>query len=306
MLACAILVVAIAYTLVRIVYLFVDSSVGPAPEIYGSERASGVPVSRSAPKVDTSAIAVWSLFGKEGAKPEEKISPKDVDAPETRLNLELQAVFVAPVEENSTAMIAETRKDSLLYHIGDKVPGNATLEAVYSDRVLLNRSGMLEALYFPQNSDSPAMTRSTSRSRASQAGLRNTQNRTAVSNSRTSFGARPGGGGMSPSDMQAAMTGQMIGALREQVNEDPGQVLGQLGLVSNNGRGYVVSEGANPMLAAAGARPGDVILAVNGQPIGDPMQDVNLIESVMNDGSIRVSLERNGRAFESEFQIPGR
>ena len=304
--ACAILVVAIAYVLVRIVYLFVDSSVGSAPSVYGGGSSIGVPSSAGSgnSKVDTSAIALWNLFGKEGEQPSQAQQAKNVDAPETRLALELQAVFVSPNEERSSAMIAEARKDSLLYRVGDKVPGNVTLEAVFPDKVLLNRNGSLEALFFPENAGA-GMSRADSGARGRDIRNSSLMRRSSSSTARRAFGAT-NGASPAASGMQSAMAGQMVGAIREQLNEDPSQVLNQFGLASNNGRGYVVSESGNPMLAAAGARPGDVILAVNGRSLGDPQQDISLIEDVMQEGSVRISLERNGRAFESEFQLPGR
>ena len=91
----------------------------------------------------------------------------------------------------------------------------------------------------------------------------------------------------------------------EQIQQDASEVLGQFGLASNNGRGYRVADNPNPMLAAIGAKPGDVILSVNGRSLGDPNQDVALIEQVMQDGTVRVSMERNGRQFDSEYALPG-
>ncbi|RLT93270.1 MAG: hypothetical protein D9N14_19050 [Ketobacter sp.] len=303
--ACLVLVVATAFVLVKLVYLFVDTSVGSAPSFYGEQRSASQPLGRQ-DKVDTSAIAMWSLFGKEGQKVVQTEQPKDVNAPETRLSLELQAVFVAPVEERSTAMIAEIRKDSKLYRIGDKVPGNVTLAAVYQDRVLLNRNGQLEALYFPENAKG-GLTRSdndgNSRSRSSRTTRTSASGRTP--NSRPGFGGSSGRAGIANQQAQTAMAQQMVSTLREQLEQDPGEVLGQFGLASNNGRGYRVSDSPNPMLAAIGAKPGDVILAVNGRNLGDPSQDVALIEQVMQDGSVRVSMERNGRQFDSEVALPG-
>ena len=300
--ACMLLVVVTAYVLVKLVYLFVDTSVGAAPSVYGQQNSVSRTLGRQ-DKVDTSVIPMWSLFGKEGQKVV-KEQPKDVNAPKTRLSLELQAVFVAPVEERSTAMIAESRKDSELYHIGDKVPGNVTLAAVYPDRVLLNRSGQLEALYFPENAKG-GMTRS-SRGNANTRS-RSTRNSRTSSNRRTP-NVRPGFGGSSgiaTQQAQAAMAQQMVSTLREQIQQDPSEVLGQFGLASNSGRGYRVADNPNPMLAAIGAKPGDVILSVNGQTLGDPNQDVALIEQVMQDGTVRVSMERNGRQFDSEYALPG-
>jgi len=299
--ACVLLAVATAYVLVKLVYLFVDSSLGQAPVLYGQQTSGGLLAGRQN-KIDTSAIAMWSLFGKEGRKVVTE-QPKDVNAPKTRLSLELQAVFVAPVEERSTAMIAEARKSSELYHIGDKIPGNVTLAAVFGDRVLLNRDGALEALYFPDNYKSAMVRAGTASDSASTA--RPPVTAAATRPGRTPNGQADFGAGNRNQEAQSAMAQQMVTTLREQIEQDPVQVLGQFGLASNDGRGYKVSDNPNPMLAAIGARPGDVILSVNGQSLGDPARDVGLIEQVMQEGKVRVSMERNGRQFDSEYALPG-
>ncbi|MCP5019133.1 MAG: hypothetical protein GY938_28210 [Ketobacter sp.] len=302
--ACVILVIATAFVLVKLAYLFVDTSVGAPPLLYGQQSQIGQPMGRQ-DKVDTSAISMWSLFGREGQKVVKNDQPKDVDAPKTRLSLELQAVFVAPVEERSTAMIAESRKDSELYHVGDKVPGNVTLAAVFQDRVLLNRNGQLEALYFPENSKG-GLTRSSGDSSSSRS--RTSRSSRTSSTSGRAPNSRPGFGGDRAGitkQAQSAMAEQMVSTLRDQIAQDPGELLSQFGLASNNGRGYRVAENPNPMLAAVGAKPGDIILAVNGRNVGDPSQDVTLIEEVMQDGTVRVSMERNGRQFDSEYALPG-
>ncbi|MDY6920127.1 MAG: type II secretion system protein N [Pseudomonadota bacterium] len=298
---CALLVIATAFVLVKLVYLFVDTSVGTAPALYNPQARPFQPRG-SVEQVNTAVIARWSLFGKEGQKPQPVAQQEDVNAPKTRLSLELQAVFVAPVEERSSAMIAESRRDSELYHIGDEVPGNVTLAAVYPDRVLLNRSGKLEALYFPDNAEGgfQRSTRTTVGSRS-----RRDTRVTAARRAPSRPGFADGSASMANRQAQAAMAEQMVSTLKEQIAEDPAQLLGQFGLAPNNGRGYRVADNPNPMLAAVGARPGDVILAVNGQSVGDPAQDINLIEEVIQDGSVRVSMERNGRQFDSEYALPG-
>ena len=303
---CFVLVLAIAYVIVRIVYLFVDSSAGHTPpSVYGSASSMGAGVTRSEEKIDTSAIAMWSLFGKEGQKPTPKQKQEEVVAKETKLNLELQGVFVAPNEDNSTAMIAESRRDSKLYHIGDKVPGNATLSSVHQDKVLLNRNGQLEALYFAKSDSNSGLSKSSSsrnsRSRVDR-NSRKTTSRTSRSSRSSNFAGAPKG---LTADARTAMASQMVSTLKEQMDQNPDSVLGQFGLQANNGRGYRVSQSANPMLSAIGARPGDLIIAVNGNQLGDPSQDINLIEQVMSEGSIRATLERDGTQFDSEFSIPG-
>lgn len=302
--ACVILVIATAFVLVKLVYLFVDTAVGGAPALYGQQSQLGQPMGRQ-DKIDTSAIAMWSLFGREGQKVVKNDQPQDVNAPKTRLSLELQAVFVAPVEERSTAMIAESRKDSELYHVGDKVPGNVTLAAVFQDRVLLNRNGQMEALYFPENSKG-GLTKSDGGSTSSRSRTSRNSRSTSVGgrapNSRPGFGNDRAG---ITKQAQSAMAEQMVSTLRDQIAQDPGELLSQFGLASNNGRGYMVADNPNPMLAAVGAKPGDIILSVNGRNVGDPTQDVTLIEEVMQDGTVRISMERNGRQFDSEYALPG-
>ncbi len=311
-LACAALVVAIAYVLVRTVYLFLDDAAGStAPAVYGSSSSAssfqpGQSGAAGGRRVDASALSMIHLFGEEGAKPAAQAAPQDVAAPKTRLSLELQGVFVSEDENKSTAMISEARRETQLYHIGDKVPGNATLAGVFADRVLLNLNGKLEALYFPESRGvGGGMVPG---AMAPQPGTRSVSARTG----RVSSAPRPGFGGP-PSGGMGAVGGGMPGAeqaeavvkeLQEQISANPDAVLGQFGLATNNGRGYKITDSSNPALVAIGGRPGDVILTVNGRSVGDPAADVSLIQESMESGCVKVGVDRSGRQFNAEF-CPG-
>ena len=301
-LACAGLAVAIAYVLVRMVYLFVDTGSGSVPPtVYGTAVSSAGSQMLPQRRVDAGAIAVWHLFGEEGQKPVAVAQTEDVVAPPTRLALELQGVFVAPKEEDSTAMISESRKESQLYRIGSKVAGSATLTAVYADRVLLSINGKLEALYFPDNKvggSGPGMVR-TGVPPAGAQPVRSVSARTG----RVSEMSRPGMGGASRPG--GAMPGveqaqEVINSLQAEISSNPDAVLGQFGLATNNGRGYKVTDSSNPAFAAIGARPGDVLVSVNGRSLGDPQVDVNLIKDVMESGCAKVVGERDGRQYSAE------
>lgn len=305
-LACAALVVAIAFVLVRAVYLFLDDAAGStAPSVYGAVSSSTPQTGVSGRRVETSALALLHLFGEEGKPAAAQTVPQDVNAPKTRLSLELQGVFVSADEDQSTAMIAEARKDSQLYRIGDKVPGNATLAAVYADRVLLNLNGKLEALYFPEARASGGLA--ANRASTTTPGTRSVSARTGrvTGGGRPMPGNNPGlnaMGGMGMPGMEQAEA--VVNELREQINANPEAVLGQFGLASNNGRGYRITDGGNPALAAIGGRPGDVILTVNGRSVGDPATDVGLIQDVMESGCLKVGVDRNGTQFNAEI-CPG-
>ena len=74
--------------------------------------------------------------------------PQALDAPETKLNLELQGIFIAQDVKLSTAIVAQKNKTGELFAIGDKLPGNATLAAVFEDHVLIRRGTRIEKLLF--------------------------------------------------------------------------------------------------------------------------------------------------------------
>lgn len=298
MLACAGLAIAIAYVLVKMLYLFVDSSAGSlAPAVYGVTPGQIAPTQQR--RVDAGAIALWHLFGEEGqqvAQPQ----TQEVNAPPTRLSLELQGVFVAEDEDRSTAMISEARKDSQLYRIGDKVPGNASLAAVFADRVLLSINGKLEALYFPENSMPGGMVRSAAPVRGT--APRSVSARTGRMSGGGGVTSSPGNNpGINPGMIDPQQSQEMVKALQAEIGANPDAVLGQFGLSTNNGRGYKITDTSNPALVAIGGRPGDVILTVNGQSLGDPNVDVEQIPKAMEAGGcFKVGIERNGRQFNAE------
>ena len=75
------------------------------------------------------------------------------DLPETKLELKLRGAFTAVNHANAGAIIEDDRQVAHHYAIGEEVPGDATLRAIYADRVVLARNGLLETLYFPDEID---------------------------------------------------------------------------------------------------------------------------------------------------------
>ena len=72
----------------------------------------------------------------------------DQNVPETTLNLELQGIFTADDPEDSTAIVAQRGQSGQLFRIGDRLPGNATLEAVFTSYILIKRGSRTEKLAF--------------------------------------------------------------------------------------------------------------------------------------------------------------
>jgi len=201
--------------------------------------------------------------------------PKELDAPTTRLRLALLGVMAASTAENSSAIIAPKGGAGKNYRIGDVVQGRTKLAAVQQDQVILDSNGKLEALKFElagkqgiQQSNKPtpaqrrAQTRGTFKQRFS--GIR------------------------TPADA--------VQLLKDEVSNDPAGALRKMGLeASGNGSGYKVSSSGS-MLTQLGLRPGDIILSVNGQALGNLEDDQVLLEEVTNSGQARLEIQRgNGR-----------
>ncbi len=283
--------IVISWQIVSLVLMFTGGrEVQPPPKLFGSQVPASQANTAQHRNVDAGAIPLWNLFGREGET--KQVATREVDAPKTQLQLELQAVFVATDENLSTAIIAERMQEAKLYHIGDMLPGNATLAGVMHDRVLLNRMGNTEALFFPD------------------------------AEGRMS-GITPGGGGYSEGattrplgasdassrDVNAGMSAgmppanEMAKALREEMAGNPTQTLREMGLESNGGRGYRISDASNPMFAALGARPGDLLISVNGRPVGNIESDLAGLEGFLEAETLTIELDRNGKRFSTEVPL---
>jgi general secretion pathway protein C len=92
-----------------------------------------------------------------------------------------------------------------------------------------------------------------------------------------------------------------VDTYRERLNSDPEGTLAELGLgrVSDSAAaGYRLDDLAdNPYLRQTGLQPGDVILSVNGRPVGDIGADQQQIDSVLAEGSARLEVQRGDRRF---------
>ncbi|HET8706847.1 MAG TPA: type II secretion system protein N, partial [Pseudomonadales bacterium] len=178
-------------------------------------------------------------------------------------------------------------QEEKVYKKGDRVPGNATVEAIYTDRVLLNTNGKLEVLRFPENNEGGGLS------------LR----------SSTSSELAP----MQP-DLDDADSGAMIapsgiaepqmGAIPQVNAQNADQALAEIGLTRNSGgQGYRVVPGgaASELLRAMGGKENDVLISINGRNVGDPTQDQSMLSDLMQQPSVQLEWERDGRRFSTTF-----
>lgn len=94
-------------------------------------------------------IASFNLFGKE-LKNQPKTEAIPEKLPETKLKLKLTGVHAGQLDEENGALIEGPDRSTSYYKVGDQLPGNAILNRVFPDRIIIERSGKLENLYFAE------------------------------------------------------------------------------------------------------------------------------------------------------------
>ena len=276
------IVIGMAYTLATTA-LFLLSPEQSAPAQFGPSPESDAEV--AGPGADLEAILNAHLFGKAGSRAAAEEEVREEATVETRLPLVLHGVFVAKNPANSTAIVAQKGRSSEVYGVGERMPGNATLEAVHRGHIVLKRAGVRETLRFP--GDGERMIRP-SPSRGAPA-----------------EGEDPSGSGLPELADRPAPAVQapwdLVRQYQERARQDPQAVLDELGLVAvaeGGALGYRLSRAADsPQLRRTGLQSGDLILSVSGKPVGniDPSR-LNLDE-LLDQGSARIEVQRGDRRF---------
>lgn len=228
---------------------------------------TGAPLSATARRsVDIQSVLNAHVFGV--ASPTGEAAGNPADAPQTTLTLVLAGTIASSDPQKGLGIIGETAANAKVYSVGDSVVGGARLHAVYTDRVILDRSGQLEALLLPRQYQGSA---------ASAAAL--------------------------PSAASAAPPSGLADRVRRMIAQDPGSVAEimrpQPVFANGQQRGYRVYPGRNrQQFAKLGLRPGDLVMSVNGTPLDDPQRGMEIFRSIGSADSVRVTVERNGRPQE--------
>ena len=259
------LVIAIGWQIANIAWSLVPgTSAGDAVQ---APASMPVATSGGGTRPDVQAIADNHVFGEADAEAAPVIIPAaDENLSDTRLtNLVLKGTIASAIPEFSVAVIADGTAEQRVYAIGDSVGSGATLHAVYSDRVVLNENGALTNLRlpmdFPRASSTP-VRRSTATTRQT------TRNSGSLQN------------------VVAENLTQLSDIIR------PTQYRGADGQLA----GFRVYPGRNRQkFAALGLRPGDLVKDINGQPLNDPTQAMQVFQSLGESEEVTVTIERNGQ-----------
>ncbi len=283
----AAIAVGIAFTLVQAWFFFWSD-----PEVAPMESRAAAPAVASR-DIPIDRIKALDLFGKAATGSEQTLTGREAteELRETRLSLTLAGVVVADEPSASTAFIAQRGRRAETFGIGDRLPGNAKLEEVYQDRVVLSRGGMRERLRLEEQS-------------GGRGGIVPNRGRAPV---RAAPRAAPTPPGPGPRTVQsAARSGQAerraaLAAIRERLESRPEEALEELGIdeeaVVAEG-GYVVGTLADhPALRGMGLTREDRILSVNGRSLGEIDDAREALSRIVGQGSASVEIQRGERRF---------
>lgn len=249
--------VLIAWTLAQLTW-----SLLPRPK-------SAVPIYKApttaAPAVNLDAAAALHLFGVANGN-------AATNAPETTLNLTLHGVVAANPDVRQSLAIIASNGVGKMYAIGAQLPGGARLQSVYPDHVLLNLNGRMQSLSLPKFSGSTG-------------------------------GAEAG---LSPPAVPPVVYGrnlpgtQNLMQLRNELVSHPESLLDMMRAmpVMQNGKleGYrVFPVGNSNAFSQLGLQPGDIVTSVNGMPLDNPAQSMQVLNNIRTSSQVSVTFTRNGQ-----------
>src|SRR5882672_8825582 len=218
-----------------------------------------------APPVQLADIASAHLFG------EAQNTNADANAPQTNVQLLLSGVLAVPDPKRGLAIIGPTAAAGRLYTVGSALPGGVSLYAVYPDRVLIDRGGVIESLPLPKLLQAAAAAPVLATT------------------------------GQSPAQRLAALAqgnGALLGGLvRAQAVMD---------LHTGKLNGYRIFPGGRANLSTftqLGLRPGDLVTAVNGTQLDDVNRGNEILQTLSSAASATLTVQRNGQSQDLNLNL---
>ena len=261
-------------------WAFVFFTVGPDPlpmDTSPQEPAQGdfdVPIDR---------VAAMHLFGKPGSD----APPKTETLSETKLSLALHGVFVSDKAEASTAVISQRGSNHRLYTVADRLPGNARVEEIHRDRVVISRGGVRENLSFEREEQMIRPGTSTPR---------NAQPPGAASPPSAQRARSAAGGGRNP----RSLIERTLAKHRDEIDRDPRKFIEALGLTTSKRGGYTLGAFADN---DAGLERGDRLLSLNGKPVGNPARDRRELERILAGRAVDIQLQRGEQIIKFSLSL---
>lgn len=258
-------------------WTFVFFTLGPDPlPVESSPQAS----TRGGTDIPIDRIAAMHLFG----EPTSDARPKSENLNETKLSLVLHGVFVADKADASSALISQRSREPRLYAIAERLPGNARLEAVYRDRVVVSRGGVRENLSFKR--EDQIIRPSTGAGRSA--------------TDRAKSSLRTQGSGPTAQRNPRSLIARTLAKHRDEIDRDPRKFIEALGLTTSKRGGYVLGTFAEN---DTGLEPGDRLLSLNGKPVGNPEEDRRHLEQVLTGRAVDIQIQRGEQLIQFSLSL---
>jgi general secretion pathway protein C len=214
-------------------------------------------------------VAQLHLMG----KPAPISSTKQVaNAPETTLNLKLLGVLAGD-KDYGYAIISSGGNKIKHYALGDDVPGGATLHAVFSDRVILERDIRMETLRLPR-----ANAKGFNQKKLTTKPTANTQAKPAASNSNF----------------------ETVGQFRQEIMKNPVRLTEFINAAPHNNddgkfMGYKLTPSKNTdMFYQLGLEPEDVVININDIVLDAPNKGPEAMQALSSATEVKMVVIRAG------------
>ncbi len=259
-LASLLLIVACAWILVEVTWLFFRQDDGSTLPVQQQNRA---PVNGQTQQNSFNKLTAANIFGVSEKAPH----PKQTKVPETKLNLTLKGVLAANPMSRASAIIAKGKSGNEdIFSVGDKMPGGILIKEIHPEYVVLERNGLLETLKLQKISGITGFSRSrnstssAARARSPAAALK--EIRGDILKNPTSFGdyALP---------VVVKENGRQIGYRLQP--QKKGQLLAELGVLSS-----------------------DVITQINGVKLNKPQNGISALRKLSTAKDLNIVVKRNG------------
>ena len=213
-------------------------------------------------------ISSFSLFNEVGA----------TSAADDSIPMLLQGVVVSYPMRFSSAVI-KVKETADRYAVGDPIEGTSyQLSEVYWDHIVLSQNGQngkelrftgLDNLYQPVPLNPTGQAPSTPSEQTTQ-----------------------------PPPQQQNSSQNALGQAIDRMNENREQYLKNMGVSTNGGQGYEVTDQTPAALRnKLGLRSGDRILSLNGQSVGQGQSDIQLLEQAKRDGKVKIEIKRGDQVM---------
>jgi general secretion pathway protein C len=272
----AMLLIGIAYTAVSTASYLFGAPLRDTPAATRSASAA-----KSAPIRSLDDVVAANLFGVARSTMPQSVAIEQ--AAEARLRL--QGTFEASGGTPSVAIVSEGGRPGIPYRLGEQLPGAATLSEVGPGRIVLDRSGRREALEFE-------LAASAAR-----------RDESAVSDAPPTEAAEPDNAVADAEGVVESVNVADEKAVKEsyvrRIMANPRAAIEEFGLrevTPGQANGYQVVQ-RTPYFDRIGVREGDVIVAVNGAPVGSPELDHLELANLIAAGSTGVTIERDGHTL---------